>query len=474
MLFNSLTFLTTFLPIVAALYFLVRGRVRNGVLLLASLTFYLWGSGSRVLVLIAAGLIAWVVGGIIARKAQAGESTRTATIVGTVLLLSPLLWFKYARWFSEIIGSVTEVVGVEFPEIGSTDLPIGISFFTFQALSYLFDVQRGDAPTQRRFSDFLLYLSLFPQLIAGPIVRYGSVAEQLTNRTSTADGVTRGLQRFVHGLAKKVLIADSVAGVVDASFGVGEISTVGAWVGALAYAVQIYFDFSGYSDMAIGLGLMFGFTFPENFKRPYSALSITDFWRRWHITLSEWFRDYVYIPLGGNRNGTGRQYFNLVTVFALTALWHGAAWTFLAWGALHAALLIIERLTGANHTKVETSRSPVFARARTAVLVVLFWVVFRAADMGEAIDLWKSMLWWNEGGLYPTQWTALNPKAAFMLVLGVLSFLLPRDFSGPKVLQDIKGQAGAAIRPATTALTLAASMAFIAAGGLSPFLYFQF
>ena len=474
MLFNSLTFLTAFLPIVVALYFVARGRIRNAVLLVASLLFYLWGSGSRVIVLVVAGLIAWVIGGMISRKAQAGESTRTATIVGVALLLTPLLWFKYARWFSEILDSIVGAAGLSFPEIGTTDLPIGISFFTFQALSYLFDVQRGDAPAQRRFTDFLLYLSLFPQLIAGPIVRYGTVAEQLNNRTSTADGVTRGLQRFVHGLAKKVLIADSVAGVVDASFGVGEISTVGAWVGALAYAVQIYFDFSGYSDMAIGLGLIFGFTFPENFRRPYSALSITDFWRRWHITLSEWFRDYVYIPLGGNRNGTGRQYFNLITVFGLTALWHGAAWTFIAWGGLHAAMLIIERLTGTNHTKPETSRSPLLARVRTAVMVVLFWVVFRAADMGEAVDLWKSMLWWNEGGLYPTQWTALNPKAAFMLALGIGSFALPRDFSGAQALQDIKGRIGASLRPAVTALTLATSMAFIAAGGLSPFLYFQF
>ncbi len=474
MLFTSLTFLTVFLPAVLALYFVLRGQLRNALLLLASLLFYLWGSGSYVLVLVAAGIVAWTAGGFIARRASNSQSTRGATVVGAVLLLLPLLWFKYARWFSEIVADLAANIGINTPEVGSTELPIGISFFTFQALSYLFDVQRGEAGTQRRFSDFLLYLALFPQLIAGPIVRYGTIADQLTNRTATADGVTRGLQRFVHGLAKKVLIADSVAALVDGSFGVGELSTVGAWVGALAYAVQIYFDFSGYSDMAIGLGLIFGFTFPENFRRPYSALSITDFWRRWHITLSEWFRDYVYIPLGGNRNGTGRQYANLITVFALTALWHGAAWTFIIWGALHAAMLVLERLTGTNHTTADTCRSTAFSRARTAVLVVLFWVVFRAETLGEATDLWRSMLWWNGGGLHPSQWTAMNPRAVAMLIIGISSFFLPRSFSGSRLLANIQSSAGQLVRPVATALALAVSMAFITTGSLSPFLYFQF
>jgi alginate O-acetyltransferase complex protein AlgI len=356
--------------------------------------------------------------------------------------------------------------------LASRDLPIGISFFTFQAMSYVFDVNRRTALRQRRFRDFLLYLALFPQLIAGPIVRYQTVADQLTHRVSDSERVTLGLQRFVFGLAKKVIVADSVGSVATAAFASPDPSTLTAWIGVVAFALQIYFDFSGYSDMAIGLGKVFGFDFPENFRRPYSSLSVTDFWRRWHITLSEWFRDYVYIPLGGNRVSTGRQYANLITVFFLTALWHGAAWTFMVWGGLHAAALIIERLTGRNY--VEQCPNPFVARARTAFLVVTFWVFFRAEDLEIAGRMLTSMFTWQGYALEPAFVSTLTARSVPVLFAACTVFLLPRD---PNVLftrYEQPSTVRAIGRPVALAVGLVISWSLISTGSLSPFLYFQF
>ncbi len=472
MLFPSLTFLTLFLPIVLGLYLLLRGRARNLLLLVASLLFYSWGSGIYVLVLLGSGLVTWWCGRAVSQRIERDQRTTGLVVAGAAVLLSPLIWFKYASWFSANIAAVADAVGLPSREIDPQTLPIGISFFTFQALSYLFDVQKGTAPPQRKLSDFLLYLALFPQLIAGPIVRYGTIAHQLSSRVSDPDRITVGLQRFVHGLAKKVLVADAVAGVVDSVFGTANPSTLAAWVGVIAYAVQIYFDFSGYSDMAIGLGKIFGFDFPENFARPYSSLSITDFWRRWHITLSEWFRDYVYIPLGGNRVGASRHYVNLIAVFALTALWHGAAWTFIVWGGLHALLLVVERLTGRNHTS--TCRFPAVARARTALLILSFWVVFRATSLSDAATIWKAMFTWQGAGLSADQLANLHLRAVAMIVLGAATFFFPRNFSGFIGSATTTRAAVAAARPVLSAVVLVASLAFISTGSLSPFLYFQF
>lgn len=471
-LFSSPVFLTVFLPVVLGLYFVVPSRTRNVVLLVASLVFYTWGSGVYALVLIASGLAAWVFGARIHNLRTARRSTTATMVAATTVLLAPLVWFKYASWFSGNIAAIASVVSVSVPELAPRNLPIGISFFTFQAMSYVFDVNRAAALRQRRFRDFLLYLALFPQLIAGPIVRYQTVADQLTHRVSDADRVTLGLQRFVFGLAKKVIIADSVGSVATAAFASPDPSTLTAWIGAFAFAIQIYFDFSGYSDMAIGLGKVFGFDFPENFRRPYSALSITDFWRRWHITLSEWFRDYVYIPLGGNRVSTGRQYVNLITVFFLTALWHGAAWTFMVWGGLHAAALIVERLTGRNH--VDDCRYPVIARARTAFLVVTFWIFFRAENLGVAQRMLTSMFTWQGYGFEPAFVSTLTARSVPALVAGCAIFLLPRepktlfvDYEHPSTIRAVG-------RPLALASGLTVSFALISTGSLSPFLYFQF
>ncbi|HSL73203.1 MAG TPA: MBOAT family protein [Ilumatobacteraceae bacterium] len=472
MLFSSPVFLTVFLPITLALYFGGPTRLRNTVLLALSLLFYTWGSGIYVLVLVASGLAAWWFGARVDTARAEGRSSQRIIATATLVLLAPLLWFKYASWFSGNIAAVVGVVGVPFPELAPRTLPIGISFFTFQALSYVFDVNRGSAAPQRRLRDFLLYLALFPQLIAGPIVRYQTVADQLTHRVSDSERVTLGLQRFVFGLAKKVIVADSVGNVATAAFASPDPSTLTAWIGAIAFAIQIYFDFSGYSDMAIGLGKVFGFDFPENFRRPYSALSITDFWRRWHITLSEWFRDYVYIPLGGNRVPSGRQYVNLVTVFFLTALWHGAAWTFMVWGGLHAAALVIERLTGRNH--VESCRHPLVARTRTALLVVSFWVFFRAEDLPTAGRVLTSMFTWNGYGLEPSLVATLTSRSVPVLVAACAVFLLPREPFGLFTRYDHPSAIRAIGRPVALAGGLVASMSLISTGSLSPFLYFQF
>ena len=472
MLFSSPVFLTVFLPIVLGAYFLSPSRARNSVLLAASLFFYTWGSGPYVFVLIVSGLAAWIFGARIAAAKRADE--RTVALVGaaTILLLTPLVYFKYASWFSTNIAGLLSVVGVPFPELQERSLPIGISFFTFQALSYVFDVNRSDAFPQRRFRDFLLYLALFPQLIAGPIVRYQTIADQLTTRTSDADRVTSGIQRFVFGLAKKVVVADSVGSVASAAFASPDPSTLTAWIGIIAFTIQIYFDFSGYSDMAIGLGKIFGFDFPENFHRPYSALSITDFWRRWHITLSTWFRDYVYIPLGGNRVSTGRQYLNLVTVFFLTALWHGAAWTFMAWGGLHATALIVERLTGTNH--VERPRHPVIARARTALLVTTFWVFFRANTIDDATRLLGAMYTWQGVALEPAFAATLTARSVPVLIAACAIFVLPREPVDRFAVDRSTTTLLAVARPAAVATTLVLSFGLISTGSLSPFLYFQF
>jgi len=471
-LFSSLTFLTIFLPTVGTLSLIVRPDLRNGVLLWASLLFYTWGSGLYVLVLVGSGLVAWTSGAIITRRRTSGVSTRLPLIASSVLLVAPLVYFKYASWFSENSARLASAVGIDLPTLSSRPLPIGISFFTFQALSYLFDVKKSIAAPQRRARDFILYLALFPQLIAGPIVRYSSVAAQISDRIVTPDHIARGLQRFAHGLAKKVIVADAVSQIADAAFGGDDLSTAAAWLGAIAYTIQIYFDFSGYSDMAIGLGMLFGFNFPENFDRPYSAHTITDFWRRWHITLSEWFRDYVYIPLGGNRASTGRQYVNLISVFALTALWHGAAWTFIIWGGLHALILVIERLTGRSRPGAE--RFAWIARARTALLVITFWVFFRAGNVNEATDMLKAMFTWQGTDLSASMLLALNIRSVVTLAVAIGVFFVPGTFSGFRTVQAAETPTAAAARPVLYTAMLVVSMAAISTGSLSPFLYFQF
>jgi alginate O-acetyltransferase complex protein AlgI len=381
MVFSSTTFLFLFLPIVILLYYnpLIRGRgFKNILLLLASLGFYAWGEPVFVFLMMISIAITWLAG----LHIQRGKNKGLLALIVTYHILI-LFLFKYLAF---VVKEICLLVGCAEIQI-NISLPIGISYFTFQLMSYLFDVYYGNAEPQKNILYLGLYISFFPQLIAGPIVRYSHIADQIENRVESSELFVSGMQRFIYGLAKKVLVADYVAVIADVSFGnINNQSVLMAWLGAIAYTLQIYFDFSGYSDMAIGLGRMFGFSFMENFNYPYISRSITEFWRRWHMSLSSWFRDYVYIPLGGNRCSKGRWIFNLFVVWALTGIWHGANWTFLVWGLVYFIFLLIEKLTGIS------KKLGFFGYITTAIIVMLNWVIFRADTISEAFSYMKNMI----------------------------------------------------------------------------------
>ena len=382
MSFASITFLFFFLPLVILVYYALPKKARNSFLLLASLVFYAWEGGLFLLLFIGTATINFFLTSYL-RDAQPAHA-RAALMVGILVNLCPLFFYKYAAFFSEAIGLAGRISLLD-----TLILPLGISFFTFHSLSYLLDVYRKDVEPQKHFSDLLLYLFLFPQLIAGPIVRYKCIAPQLRERVEQLPLFAEGAWRFTIGLGKKVLIANSLAPVADAAFALppSEVTTVVAWVGITAYAFQIYYDFSGYSDMAVGIGKMFGFTLPENFNYPYAAHSVQDFWRRWHISLSAWFRDYVYIPLGGSFNGKWQTMRNILVVFLLVGLWHGAGWVFVLWGLWHGVFLVLER-RGENLSVVV----PALVRHAYVGLVVLVgWVFFRADSVPHAFDYLRGM-----------------------------------------------------------------------------------
>ena len=472
MVFSSVTFLFFFLPICLGGYYLLGRRLRNGWLLFSSLVFYTWGGGALVSLLIVSTVVDYAMGWVVSSgvKSNKRRLIRLGVFGSVVVNLGLLSYFKYANFFVEQLNSLG------FGDIAwdSVVLPIGISFFTFQSMSYTIDVARGRVEHLRNPFDFALYVTLFPQLVAGPIVRFHEISDQLLTRTLSLDSFALGAARFSHGLAKKVLIADSVAPIADAAFGAeaAGLGPAAAWLGIAAYTIQIYFDFSGYSDMAIGLGAMFGFTFPENFRRPYSAVSITDFWRRWHITLSNWFRDYLYIPLGGSRRGPLRTAGNLWIVFVLTGIWHGANWTFLLWGVYHGAWLITERLTGQRSLDGRVTWAPI-RRAVTLLAVMVGWVLFRSTGAGQAIDYIASMF--SAGGITPEAMTsALDTRAIVAMALGAASVLIPGDVVGGLLVTGWRGAKGAAVRLAEVAVALPYVMIIVASGSFSPFLYYQF
>ncbi|MEO0651918.1 MAG: MBOAT family O-acyltransferase [Planctomycetota bacterium] len=382
MVFSAPTFLFLFLPGVLLAYLLGPRALRAPLLLAASLGFYIWGEQAVVAVLVASSLAGWLGTAWILRLPDPRARRRRVALV-SALVLAPLVWFKYAGWLVDEAARLTGgQAWMPAPEIA---LPIGISFFTFQILSYVFDAARDVVPRERRFDRFLLYVSLFPQLVAGPIVRYRDVLADLADRRVRWLDVEQGLGRFCIGLIKKVLIADALARPADElfAFDPGHLGAGAAWYGLVCYSLQIYFDFSGYSDMAIGLGRVFGFRFPENFRHPYTARSVTEFWRRWHISLSSWFRDYVYIPLGGNRRGPARTAVHLWAVFLLCGVWHGAAWNFVLWGAWHGLALVVERRLGLGADGPWRARH-LLSLAVTLWVVMVGWVLFRAPDLAHA------------------------------------------------------------------------------------------
>ncbi len=475
MVFSSASFLFFFLPAALALYHVAPRRARNGVLLAFSLVFYAWGAGTFTLVLVASIAANFVVGLKVEQATDAGLAGRARAwlAAGVALNVGLLGYFKYANLAVATWDAALASAGIPAVPWAPVLLPIGISFYTFHAISYLVDIYRGTARHLVQPVDFGLYILFFPQLIAGPIVRFHEIRDQLVERRETWAAFSAGLYRFSLGLGKKVLIADSVAPIVNAVFGMpaDQLNVASALLGLVAYTVQLYFDFSGYSDMALGLGLMVGIRLPENFDRPYAARSITEFWRRWHMSLSRWFRDYLYIPLGGNRGSTARTYRNLIIVFLVTGLWHGANLTFVVWGAYHGVLLILERVAGVGRSAAPRRALP--WQPITIVLVMAGWVVFRSPTVAYAIEYFGAF-----GRLHRSipigVSQAADPIALIALVIGCASVLLPGWFVAGRVIERADGIPGRVLRLAAIGVLLPASIVLISASGFSPFLYFQF
>ena len=384
MVFSSAIFLFGFLPLLLGLYFIAKDKFKNYILLLFSLIFYGFG-GPKLLVMMVAIVMLDYIAAILLDKFKSNNTRKLVIVITVILNIGTLFYFKYMGFTVSVINRLIDL-SIPVPKIA---LPIGISFYTFQAMSYVIDVYRREVKANKNPFNVLLYVSMFPQLVAGPIVRYKTVAEEIEKRKVTLDEFTLGLERFIFGLAKKLVIANNTGKLADVIFEAEILATPLAWLGAIAYSLQIYFDFSAYSDMAIGLGKMFGFNFEENFNYPYISKSVTEFWRRWHISLSTWFRDYVYIPLGGNRRGIKRQILNLFIVWSLTGIWHGAATNFLLWGLYYFVFLVLEKFV----LKKVLDKLPKWLAHIYALFVILIgWVLFRAEGLSGCIRIFKAML----------------------------------------------------------------------------------
>lgn len=474
MIFSSLIFLFRFLPMTLAAYYIAPRKLRNLVLFLASLVFYAWGEPVYVVLILFSTVVDYTTGRLAGYYREKGRMklAGASVFVSAVINLSLLGFFKYADFFLQTVHAVT---GLTVPEAG-LPLPIGISFYTFQTMSYTIDVYRGDAGVQKNLITFGAYVALFPQLVAGPIVRYQSVAGQLVSRRESAALFYSGIIRFSTGMGKKVLIANQIGAVWNeiAAMGAGDLTTAAAWIGCAAFSLQIYFDFSGYSDMAVGLGKMFGFTFPENFRYPYESRSITEFWRRWHISLGTWFREYVYIPLGGNRKGTLRQMLNLAAVWFLTGLWHGAYWNFVLWGLYYGALLVLEKFFLLRALE----KLPVWCRHfYTLLLTMAGWCLFSCQDLKDSAAYMQAFLFHAHGGLYTGRDAYLLISNAGLFLIAAIgctslakravSAVLPQGTPKRQAARDFAGIACAAA-------VFAASLSMLAGSTYNPFLYFRF
>ena len=457
MLFSGIPFLFYFLPCVLLVYFIVPQKGRNAVLLAASLFFYGWGGPKFLLFMV----FSIVQGYVFARLIGRGRRKKLFLTLSLVLSFALLGYCKYADFFIENFNAVT---GLSLPLL-KIALPIGISFYTFQIASYEIDVYRGDVAAQHNFIDFAAYVAMFPQLIAGPIVRYRDIAPQLKERTHSLEAAASGASRFAVGLGKKVLVANVLAQLVSAYKASAEQTALYAWLYAIAFTLQIYFDFSGYSDMAIGLGRIFGFTFPENFRYPYIAKSITEFWRRWHMSLGTWFRDYLYIPLGGNRRGLPRQILNILIVWALTGLWHGANWTFLLWGLYYAVFLILEKV----FLLKKLEKVPVLAHIYALLVAVVGWMLFQLNSVGEVVHYWGAMF--GASGATATAADAFYARsyAVILFIAAIAATPVPK-----KLFQRIPQRVQNVLTPVLVALCLVISTAYLVDATYNPFLYFRF
>lgn len=462
MIFSSIPFLYYFLPVVLLVYGLTPRVGKNAVLLLFSLVFYGWGEPKYLAVMLVCTALGYGFGLALGRAGRPG--VRKALLAASVLSsLSFLVYFKYADFFLSNFNALT---GASLPLLQLT-LPVGISFYTFQILSYTVDVYRGEAQVQKNPIDLACYVTMFPQLIAGPIVRYTDVAEQLKQRGR--GDFQKGVSRFLVGLGKKILFANLLGEVCAAWRGTQDGSVLFSWLYALSYTLHIYFDFSGYSDMAIGLGALLGFRFPENFNYPYIAASVTEFWRRWHMTLSRWFRDYVYIPLGGNRKGMGKQLRNILIVWLLTGFWHGAAWNFLCWGLYFAALLILEKLVLLRFLE----KHRIFGHVYLLLAVVFGFVLFDASTLSGAWDCIRGMLGLGGLPIASAEGLYLLRSNALLLILAALGATpLPKRIA--KALEARCPKAAALLHPVALCALLLVCTAYLVDGSYNPFLYFRF
>jgi alginate O-acetyltransferase complex protein AlgI len=469
MAFSSNFFLFAFMPAALALYFATPPRLRNPVLLAISLLFYFFDAGWLVSLLVFSIILNHLAAKAIAKTAG---PMRFAVFVGTVSVnLGLLFYYKYVGFAWNAAAPLLAAGNIHLGPAPAIVLPIGISFFTFQALSYITDVYRGQIAPARRLVDFGMYHSLFPQLIAGPIVRYAEIEDAVYKRRITLDDVADGIFRFCIGLGKKIIIADNMGAVVDPIFDLphGELSAPIAWLGLLCYTLQIYFDFSGYSDMAIGLGRILGFEFPENFNLPYRSRSFTEFWHRWHMTLSRWFRDYLYIPLGGNREGALRTYRNLFIVFLLCGLWHGAGYTFIAWGLYHGTVLVMERV---YRTHVGHLPEGPFAWAVTFLLLMLSWVLFRSPDLTTAMHYFATLFGLSQPTVvYYGFWYFLTAQKAAYLACGLLFALAPLEGFSYRL---VGSPAAMASRSLLALAVYLYAVVLLSANSFNPFIYFRF
>lgn len=459
MIFSSSIFLFLFLPMVLTVNFLGKQQYRNYFLLFFSLLFYAWGEPIYVLLMLAVIVINYTMAILIDRK-HSSKQRKLLLILAILLNINILGYFKYADF---IVDNINLLLHLTIDKPGVT-LPIGISFFIFQSISYIVDVYRKEVEVQKNILTLGLYISIFPQLIAGPIVRYQHIARELAERYISAESFASGVRQFMAGFIKKLIIADQLAPFAASVFDIDGGSMLLAWLGAIAYTLQIYYDFSGYSDMAIGIGRMLGFTFPKNFNYPYISSSIKEFWRRWHISLSSWFRDYVYIPLGGNRKGSMRTYVNLWTVFFLTGLWHGASWNFVVWGLYHGVFLILERI---GFEKILQRLPRALQHFYLLTVIIIGWVFFNAKDISHAIT-YISNMFSISGHEYKDLLIYVNSYSLTWLLLGIL-------FSTP-ICQYLKFK----YTDNSNVYDLGRTIVFLLAicclfsNGFSPFLYFRF
>jgi len=467
MLFSSIPFLYTFLPCVLILYFLVPGWLKNTVLLLSSLFFYAWGEPRFVVFMVIAIVQGYVFGLLAEKFRDRPKQAKLCLWASAVVSLGLLCYCKYADFF---ISGFNTLTGLSLPLL-HVALPIGISFYTFQILSYVIDVYRGDVTAQRNLIDLAAYVAMFPQLIAGPIVRYADIAPQLKHRTHTLADAAYGARRFILGLSKKVLLANVLYELISAYKSAANVSVLFVWLYAAAYVLHLYFDFSGYSDMAVGLGRIFGFHFPENFRYPFLSGSVTEFWRRWHISLGSWFRDYVYIPLGGSRCSRSRWLLNVFLVWGLTGLWHGAAWNFVLWGLFFAVLLAAEKLWYGHGLE----KTRLLKHLYMLPLLAVSFVLFNAADLPAAGQQIAALF--GFGGLPASGVESLYYLRSYAVVL-VIALLGATPLPAKAVQRLRDTSAGSAVlsaaEPVALVLLLALCTAYLVDGSFNPFLYFRF